>query len=376
MKLSANLLLFSVGLLAIARGGEPRFQVHVIDAPEGRSFGQTSAVDVDRDGDLDFISGTQKGVLYWFEYRAADDWVRHMIGEGAKTDVAGVAFDVDRDGWVDQVSGGTWFRNPGNPRAADRWERFENGAIPAHDHRIADIDGDGRPELFSIWDKAGVFWFDVPDDPAQRWPRHEILGVTVPPCHGGIAVGDLDGDGDLDVTRVDRWLENRDGKGLTWVEHKVFAFGKEGPWGLQTRAELVDFDRDGDLDLLQAEGDVLDGRVALFKNVRGDGSRWEVQLIKGEGHRQDFHSLCVADFDGDGDVDFFTGGGPLTQGIHRWFIFEQLPDGSWREHLIQEGLRTHESVSADVDGDGDIDLLTKPWAGNQHLFIENLRIKR
>jgi hypothetical protein len=180
----------------------------------------------------------------------------------------------------------------------------------------------------------------------------------------------------LDVSRVDRWLENRDGKGFQWMEHRAFAFGKEGPWGLQTRAELVDVDRDGDLDLLQAEGDVLDGRVALFKNLRGDGSRWEMQLIKPEGHRQDFHSLCVADFDGDGDVDLFTGGGPLTQGIHRWFFFEQLPGGSWREHLIQDGYHTHESVCGDVDRDGDIDLLTKPWAGNQHLFVENLQIKR
>jgi hypothetical protein len=46
----------------------------------------------------------------------------------------------------------------------------------------------------------------------------------------------------------------------------------------------------------------------------------------------------------------------------------------WQEHLFQRGLETHESVSGDIDGDGDIDILTKPWRGDLHLFVENLVI--
>jgi hypothetical protein len=202
-----------------------------------------------------------------------------------------------------------------------------------------------------------------------------VLGKTSPQCHGGIAVGDIDGDGDKDISRVDRWLENAGGKGEKWVEHvAAFDFGKEGPWGLQTRASLVDVDSDGDLDLIQAEGDVVDGRVAWFENLQGNGSKWERHLIKLPGHKQDFHSLCVADFDNDGDLDIFTGGGPLTVGEHQWFMFENV-DGKgakWQEHLIRKGLHTHESVCGDIDGDGDIDILTKPWNGDLHLCFENL----
>lgn len=352
---------------------EPKFRVHEIDQPGGNNFGQTSAVDIDKDGDLDFVSGRQAGDVFWFENRGTGRWPRHLIGEKALTDVGGVAFDVDKDGWIDQVSGGTWFRNPGEGKANQAWTRFENGATSAHDNLAADIDGDGRLDLVSILDGNGVFWYGIPSDPTKRWIEHKVLGVTTPRCHGGIAVGDVDGDGDQDISRVDRWLENVDSKGTMWVEHINLDFGTPGPWGLQTRAHFHDLDRDGDLDLIQAEGDVLNGRVAWFEN-QGKGQAWKRHMIKEPGHNQDFHSLNVVDFDNDGDVDIFTGGGPLTKGEFVWFIWENVDGkgGKWQEHVIQRGLQTHESVTGDIDGDGDLDILTKPWSGDLHLFVENL----
>lgn len=352
---------------------EINFRVHEIGQPGGKNFGQTSVVDIDGDGDLDFVSGRQFGDILWFENPGAvGRWPQHLLGTQARTDVGGVAFDVDGDGWIDQVSGGTWYRNPGRLNVKDKWDRFENGAMPTHDNLAADIDGDGKLDLVSILDKAGVFWYRIPRDPTTQWTEHKVLGVTMPQCHGGIAVGDVDADGDNDIFRVDRWFENSDGKGETWIEHAAFEFGKVGPWGIQTRAKLVDLDQDGDLDLIQAEGDVLDGRVAWFENS-DKGRKWQTHLIKAPGHNQDFHSICVADFDNDGDLDIFSGGGPLTKGEFQWFVWENVDGkgGQWTEHTIRKGLETHESVAGDVDGDGDIDILTKPWKGDLHLFVEN-----
>ena len=90
---------------------ELKFKLHEIDRPGGGKYGQTSLVDMDGDGDLDFISGSRGGNVWWFEYRAADDWVRHRIGVGAQTDVGGVAFDVNGDGLIDQISGSTLYLN-------------------------------------------------------------------------------------------------------------------------------------------------------------------------------------------------------------------------------------------------------------------------
>jgi hypothetical protein len=83
----------------------PAFRYHEIGKC-GDKMGQTSLVDVDRDGDLDWVVGCRGGEVWWFEFKAPDEWVRHKIGDKAETDVGGTAFDVDGDGWVDQVSGG------------------------------------------------------------------------------------------------------------------------------------------------------------------------------------------------------------------------------------------------------------------------------
>ena len=81
----------------------------------------------------------------------------------------------------------------------------------------------------------------------------------------------------------------------------------------------------------------------------------------------------MADFDNDGDEDVFSGGGPMTQGTHKWFIWENTSGNakSWKEHVVLEGFRCHEAKAADVDGDGDIDICSKPWHGNIHVYLEN-----
>src|SRR5918992_2031366 len=98
---------------------EFRFKHHFIDRDlPGDSYGQTSLVDVDRDGDLDFVTGGRdpKKHVFWFEHQGPDKWVRHVLGVNHPSDVGGAAFDIDGDGWIDHVSGGAWYRNTGKPR--------------------------------------------------------------------------------------------------------------------------------------------------------------------------------------------------------------------------------------------------------------------
>ncbi len=77
----------------------------------------------------------------------------------------------------------------------------------------------------------------------------------------------------------------------------------------------------------------------------------------------------------------FSGTAPLTAaGRHGCYIWENpgryAADPSWVEHLVARH-PSHEAVGADVDGDGDIDICTKPWTtGNEHIFLRNMLVER
>jgi hypothetical protein len=363
---------------SLGAGEFPRFEYHKI-AECGNKMGQTSLVDVDKDGDLDWVVGCNGGDVWWFEYAGPDKWTRHLVGTKAATDVGGTAFDVDGDGWVDQVSGGAWYRNTGKPRA-EPFEKRANGAFGTHDNVAADIDGDGRLDLVAMSDSRGLFWFKIPKDPRRKWQGHKVG----PAVHGGVdprGVGDLDGDGDNDIVRSTGWFENADGKGTRWTWHANLDGGSGGRFKDTTKAWILDLDKDGDNDVVMtaADAEAPTGWARWFENVDGKGRKWATHSIASK--KGDLHSLALADFDNDGDADVFSGEGPLggtgPGGKHRWYVWENL-DGKgarWREHVILEGKRCHEGMAADVDGDGDVDICSKPWNGSLHVYLRNLLVE-
>jgi hypothetical protein len=230
-------------------------------------------------------------------------------------------------------------------------------------------------------DAAGLFWYEIPPDPTKTWLSHTIATAASHKIHGGIspqAVGDIDGDGDHDVVTGQAWYENVDGRGLVWRQQKNIDFGEPDRYGLAVRTWVGDLDGDKDIDIVQAEADHPDARVAWFEN---DGhGMWTRHLIKDKGQRQDFHSLVVADFDLDGDLDVFSGGGPLSEaGQYTCYVWENRAGAAgkpvsdqWIEHIVAR-VHCHEAVGGDVDGDGDVDICSKPWSdGNEHFFLENL----
>ncbi|MHC4181569.1 MAG: FG-GAP repeat domain-containing protein [Planctomycetota bacterium] len=356
----------------------PKFELHQIDKI-GKRMGQTSLVDVDKDGDMDWITGCSHGDIWWFEYKGPDDWVRHKIGSKVGTEVGGTAIDVDGDGWVDQVSGSTWFRNPGSPRSKE-FTKHSNGAINnSHDNVAADVDGDGKLDLVMMQDTKGVFWYKIPKDPTEPWVSHSVG----PAVHGGIGprgVGDLDGDGDNDIVRSSGWYENADGKGAKWKWHENIGGGHTGKFKDTTKSWVADIDQDGDQDVVMADADAggPTRRAHWFENRDGKGKSWARHPIAA--NKGDLHTLAVADFDNDGDLDVFSGEGPLGNtgpgDKRRWFIWENLGRAAkWKEHMILEGPRCHEGVAADVDGDGDVDICSKPWNGNLHVYLRNMHVQ-
>ncbi len=369
------------------------FRHHFIDAEiPGEEYGQTSLADVDRDGDLDFITGRKAGgtEIYWFEHGAAGRWTHHVLGADHPSDVGGTALDVDGDGWIDHVAGGTWYRNPGEPRKRAFERRvFDPDLRAVHDLIAADLDGDGKRDIVTLSDRNNLRWYRIPADPRSTWMRTDVG----PGVHAGVAAGDIDGDRDLDIVRSNAWFENADGKGGRWVERRNIPFGKaDGPYPLSTRCAIADLDGDGDLDLVMTENEIRGGRIAWLANLDGKGGGWRVaELPAGDPVvRGAYHSLALADFDGDRDLDLFTCEMEHIAGdrLPRWYIWENMDGkgGRFVERVVLDaGLGSHEAVAGDVDEDGDIDICGKLWRprkdnanrGRNHAdFLENLRIRK
>ena len=356
-------------------------------------YGLTALVDVDQDGDLDFVLGgrpSKPSRLYWFEFQAPDRWEQHVIGTNYLSDVGLAPLDVDRDGWIDFICSGVWYRNSGKPRE-EEFERivFDENAAGAHDIVVADMNRDGRPDVVMMGDERtslkALCWFSIPVDVRQPWPRHPIG----PPVHGAITPGgvaDLDADGDLDVIRADTWFENTDGKGERWLVHQNIPMGRKGPFGVCVRSAVVDLDGDGKSEIVIADADISESKVAVLKNADGKGGRWEKISVPQTFTCGSLHALAVADMNGDGKPDIISNEQEelLPEGREnpRWIVWENLGELKFREHVILDAhLGGHELQVGDVDRDGDIDIVSKPWGsrawngsgGKMHVdFLENL----
>jgi hypothetical protein len=347
---------------------EVRFVHHFGDRKlEGRNLGQTDLADLDRDGDLDFITGEQRGRIFWYEHRGPDTWVRHELGIDSPSDVGGEAMDVNGDGWVDFLTGGAWYENTGMPREGPFVRHvFDAGLEAVHDLILGDVDGDGRTDVLTMSDQNDVRWYRIPENSAGMWQATHIG----PAVHSGISLGDLDGDGDQDVVRSNVWFENSDG-GQRWKMHTM-----TDPWGAAeppfavnaTQTATVDLNRDGRLDVVICDGENPNSRIAWLEAPADPriGTWREHPLPRGDDDpRGALHSLVVADFDRDGDADIFTVEMERFPGARapRWFIWENTDGkGQLVERVILDAnLGGHEAVAGDVDGDGDLDLCAKPW---------------
>jgi hypothetical protein len=131
---------------------------------------------------------------------------------------------------------------------------------------------------------------------------------------------------------------------------------------------VLDLDGDGDNDLVMTENEIKGGRVGWLENLDGKGGAWKLhELPQGDpAKRGAYHSLIVADLDNDGDADIFS---CEMEGIPgdlppRWFLWENADGQGQRfvEHVILDArLGGHLAVAADVDGDGDLDIISKLW---------------
>lgn len=334
-----------------------------------------SHADVNDDGLVDFFvvhENASGGWLGWYEtVPGYGPSIKHVI---ADTSLDGRLFacgdlasgDIDNDGDIDVLGpvspgewGGSaepttmyWYENPD-------WEPHYIGTFPAFvkDVDLVDLNNDGKLDLagtcFDVH-KLIVFRQDSPD----AW--NLAAEVFVETLHEGQHVGDLDGDGYTDVVSTAFWFRNPGGD-LTgdWEAGNIDPYWNSDDgrtWEYNaTKIICEDIDDDGQDEVFISCSEKFRDNVAWYDPPKGGLSgEWTKHPV---GKNTFAHTLQVADVEGDGDFDVFSGNNgdqddPQNSPV---ILFRNSGDNlEWTSQLL-DSTGAYNSYLVDVEGDGDMD---------------------
>jgi hypothetical protein len=350
---------------------------------------QTSAVvaDFDNDGINDFAISerTMAPAMVWYR-RGEKGWTRYVVEAGMLPIEAGTtACDVDGDGDKDIIAGGDWRSNEvwwwENPDpdfdASKPWNRYlirNTGNNKQHDQITGDFDGDGRTDVV-FWAQGDntLFFTRIPDKPKLKESWNCIPVYTYytdgqmeqrgkyPPFkgtneHEGLAAADIDGDGVQDIIGGGMWFK--------YLGNDRFAFNSiDGAYSF-SRCAAGQFVKGGRPEVILVVGDGWAPLNLYEYRPAGNNNTWVLKTILPE--VSNGHSLSVADFNGDGNLDIWNAEMTLFDNTHaRNRILLGDGNGNFtQEILVSEGIDLHESEMEDLDGDGDLDILGKPYNGD------------
>lgn len=334
--------------------------------PEWLRYFGLDAGDVNHDGLLDIVSG--RYVYHQPAVSSKLSWKRTVLDDN----VDGIfIMDVDGDAYADIIAQALpdiyWYEAVN--LNGTQFVRKKITEVPATSHvnsqgfEKAQIIPGGKEELL-IAGNGNVYLISIPENPSETiWPT-QLIGSNT--SDEGIGVGDIDGDGDLDIAcgrrpdgedepKILVWFENERQFNTNWKDHYIAQ--TEHPID---RVQIGDLNGDGQPEIIVAEerypGLEPDSNILWFE--RNDpNSSWKVSTLTTQ---YSSNNLDVVDMDNDGDLDILTAehkGEKLE--LQLW-----ANDGTatFTKIVLDSGKENHLGAKTfDMDDDGDLDIIGAAW---------------
>lgn len=342
-------------------------------------------VDLDRDGLPDIlVCDVIRGRVTWIRQSPKGTYTETPVGGAVPAPAHVEAIDFDRDADLDLVVAGLGVLAPSNNRVGtvvilenNGRQQFTNRVVAERIARVADVqvgdlDGDGDLDLTVAgfgYDAGDTSWLENKGD--WTFEQHVLLRLSGPI---NAVVADINRDGYPDVLSLvsqeweEVWAFLGNGRGQFSSQ---MIWGSSNPDFGSSWMSVLDFDRDGDLDVLLSNGDAFDYAPTNSRPWHG------VQWLENKGMMQfEFHRLAdlpgasspqAADVDGDNDLDLV-----VVSAYNNWDDPAAM-SLVWLENNGQMQFTMHRIASSpthlitlatgDLDGDGTVDLVT----GGMHI---------
>ena len=303
----------------------------------------SSVLDINGDGKLDIAAGRN--------YYIAPNWTKYSdFRDGAATNGPDVddnyegTMDVNNDGRMDIVSSGWmlkqgiyWYENPG--KLGEKWKSHVI-------HEAEGLEGMVRGNLSGRSDKdllvnyfakrpgRGLIWYEHIDQ-APWFKQHTIGPEGVGVSHGS-GIGDINGDGRNDVVTASGWFEApARGSESQWAWHPDYQF-QTGGAGLPILVHDANGDGRNDVIMGSAHGYGL----VWYEQKMESGKRTFAQHFI-ETEYPTFHTMELADLDGDNSPELITGkqllahnGGDVGALEPVFVFYYKIKDGNFQRHIL------------------------------------------